>query len=59
MYRYQQGEIVKMGQPASLWMVIPLLVLTLFVVVLGFWPSLANPLTYPAAQSLLSAFGLY
>jgi proton-translocating NADH-quinone oxidoreductase chain N len=59
MYRYEEGEIVKSGKPASLWMVIPLIVLAAFVILFGFWPSLANPLTYPAAQSLLSAFGLY
>jgi hypothetical protein len=34
-----------------------MVILSLGVVVLGFWPSLADWLTGPAAQSLLMLFG--
>jgi hypothetical protein len=37
-------------------MVLPLAVLALAVVVLGFWPSLLNFLTEPAGSALLKAF---
>ena len=57
LYRHQPGEIVGRGQPIPVLMVLPLIVLTLGVVVLGFWPSLADGITNPAAQSLLMLFG--
>jgi hypothetical protein len=38
-------------------MAVPVVVLTLLVVVLGFWPGLVDPLTHPAAVHLVSMFG--
>ncbi|GIV65749.1 MAG: proton-conducting transporter membrane subunit [Chloroflexota bacterium] len=57
MYRHQPSRQIEIGQPVSVWMNVALLILTLGVVVLGFWPSLAGWLTQPAAQSLLTALG--
>lgn len=57
LYRHQPAEIVKRSQPIPVLMVLPLIVLTLGVVVLGFWPSLADWITQPAAQTFLMLFG--
>ncbi len=57
MYRHEPSNLIAGGQPISAWMNAVLLILTLGVVVLGFWPSLVNWLTQPAAQSLLAALG--
>ena len=57
LYRHQPAEIVEHGQPIPVFMALPLLLLTLGVVLLGFWPSLADGITNPAAQSLLMLFG--
>jgi hypothetical protein len=40
-------------------MAIPLVVLAAGVVLLGVWPSLANGLTLPAAQVLLTSLGVW
>jgi proton-translocating NADH-quinone oxidoreductase chain N len=57
MYRHQPSSRIESGQPVSAWMNAALLILTLGVVVLGFWPSLVSWLTQPAAQSLLALLG--
>lgn len=57
MYRNTPSPLVEQGKPLSVWMNMALLILTIGVVGLGFWPSLAGWLTQPAAQSLLSALG--
>jgi proton-translocating NADH-quinone oxidoreductase chain N len=57
MYRQEPTEVVKAGLPVPLSMRIPLVVLVVAIVVLGVYPSLANPLTVPAGASLLSIFG--
>jgi NADH:ubiquinone oxidoreductase subunit 2 (subunit N) len=57
MYRYQPGQVVSSGAAVPLTMVIPLVLLAVVVVVLGFWPSLVSGITLPAAQSLLSVLG--
>ena len=56
-YRHEPSEAVLNGKPVSAAMSIPMIVLTLGLVVLGFWPSLVNWVTSPAAQSLLTLFG--
>ncbi len=40
-------------------MALPLLLLTLATIAVGFWPSLVTWLSEPAAASLLTAFGLH
>jgi len=57
LYRHEPSATVLAGKPVSRWMLLPLVLLSLAVVVLGFWPSLLNWLTNPAANSLLAAFG--
>jgi proton-translocating NADH-quinone oxidoreductase chain N len=57
LYRHEPGKIVLEGKPVAWTMYLPLVLLSLAVVVLGFMPQLANSLTYPAANSLLALFG--
>jgi proton-translocating NADH-quinone oxidoreductase chain N len=57
LYRQESAEIVRQGGPAPFLMVLPLVLLSLGIIVLGFWPSLVNGITLPAAQSLLMLFG--
>ncbi|MHB1482344.1 MAG: complex I subunit 5 family protein [Bellilinea sp.] len=57
LYRNTPAEIVENGKPVPFLMTVPLVLLTLGVVILGFWPSLVNWITIPAAQSLLMLFG--
>ena len=57
LYRRQPAGIVEQGRPIPVLMSVPMVVLSLGVVVLGVWPSLADWLTGPAAQSLLMLFG--
>jgi proton-translocating NADH-quinone oxidoreductase chain N len=57
MYRHEPSQAVLAGKPVSVQMGIPLLLLTLAIVILGFWPTLLSWLTNPAATSLLAIFG--
>jgi proton-translocating NADH-quinone oxidoreductase chain N len=57
LYRNEPCEKVKKGAPTGFTMSLPLVLLTLAILVLGFWPSLVNNLTYPAGRTLLAAFG--
>ena len=57
MYRHEPSAVVAAGQPVSVLMGVPLAVLTLLVVVLGFWPGLVDAITHPAAVHLVSIFG--
>ncbi|MCE1252920.1 MAG: hypothetical protein LWX83_05150 [Anaerolineae bacterium] len=57
LFRYKPSKIVEAGKPVSWSMLLPLAFLVAAVVVLGFMPQLVNPLTYPAASSLLAIFG--
>lgn len=57
LYRLEPSRNVEDGKPAGFAVGLPLVLLTLAVVVLGFWPSLINNLTYPAGRALLTAFG--
>lgn len=57
LYRTAPSQHVLDGERSGFIMSIPLVVLTLTIVVLGFWPSLLNGLTYPAGRALLTVFG--
>lgn len=56
MYRHEAGDAVKNGARMPVLITVPLLLLAAAVIVLGFWPSLANGLTTPAAQVLAAVF---
>lgn len=56
MYRKVPSEILDQGKPVSIWMYIPMVLLTLSVVVLGIMPSLMYWLTVPACSSLFMFF---
>jgi NADH:ubiquinone oxidoreductase subunit 2 (subunit N) len=56
-YRHEPSRLVEEGAPVSWSMYLPLILLALAVVVLGFMPQLVNSITYPAAHSLLALFG--
>jgi proton-translocating NADH-quinone oxidoreductase chain N len=57
MYRHEPSAAVRDGHAVSALMGAPLVVLTLLVVVLGFWPGLVDAVTQPAALHLVSMFG--
>jgi NADH:ubiquinone oxidoreductase subunit 2 (subunit N) len=57
MYRHEPSAVVEAGKPVSALTVLPLVLLTLAIVAIGFWPTLVSWLTNPAAASLLAAFG--
>jgi formate hydrogenlyase subunit 3/multisubunit Na+/H+ antiporter MnhD subunit len=58
LYRREPSAVVMQGSPVAALMGLPLLLLTLIMVAVGFWPSLVTWLTTPAAQGLLASFGL-
>jgi proton-translocating NADH-quinone oxidoreductase chain N len=57
MYRREPSLIVQSGKPVSNFMAVPLLLLGIAIVVIGFYPSLVSWLTDPAAASLVLSFG--
>ncbi len=57
MYRREQSPAVREGNRIPWLIGAPLVLLTLAIVILGFWPTLLDCLTGPAAHSLLAAFG--
>ncbi len=56
LYRHEPSPAVAAGRPVSWLMGAPLVVLTLAVIVLGFWPGLVEFITQPAAMHLVSIF---
>jgi formate hydrogenlyase subunit 3/multisubunit Na+/H+ antiporter MnhD subunit len=56
MYRHEPSEAVKSGHRVSVLMGAPIVLLTLVVVILGFWPGLVDGITHPAAVHLVSIF---
>ncbi len=56
-YRHEQSNAVRFGDPLPVVMQVPLLLMGLAVVVIGIWPGVMNWLTAPAGSALLSAFG--
>ena len=57
LYRREASAAVAAGRPVSRVMGAPLAVMTALVILLGFWPGLADALTRPAAEHLVSLFG--
>ncbi|HEY6072700.1 MAG TPA: proton-conducting transporter membrane subunit, partial [Anaerolineales bacterium] len=57
MYRGQPSELVQKGKPLAWPLVLPLLVMTLAVILLGFLPGLMDVLTVPAARHFIALFG--
>jgi formate hydrogenlyase subunit 3/multisubunit Na+/H+ antiporter MnhD subunit len=55
-YRRGQSTAVRMGSPVPASMTIPLVGLSIFVVLVGVWPTLTSWLISPASTALLSAF---
>ncbi|MEW5869405.1 MAG: proton-conducting transporter membrane subunit [Chloroflexota bacterium] len=56
-YRKQPSPGVQHGAPIPLSMSVPLAILALAIILLGFWPGLIQWLTAPAGSALLAAFG--
>jgi proton-translocating NADH-quinone oxidoreductase chain N len=57
MYRHEPSAVVAAGRPVPFLMGAPVVVLTLLVVLLGFWPGVVDVITHPAAVHLVSIFG--
>jgi proton-translocating NADH-quinone oxidoreductase chain N len=57
LYRLKPSERVQKGGRLPWAMLVPIVLLSLAVVVLGVWPGLATWLTAPAAHALLAGFG--
>jgi formate hydrogenlyase subunit 3/multisubunit Na+/H+ antiporter MnhD subunit len=57
LYRLEPSERVQQGGRLPWAMVVPIVILSLAVLVLGVWPGLATWLTAPAAHALLASFG--
>lgn len=57
MYRKETSQVVLDGDPVTIWMYIPIALLTLATIVLGILPSLLYWLTGPAAYSVYVFFG--
>ena len=57
MYRHEPSAAVAAGRSVSVLMGAPLAVMTILVIVLGFWPGLVDAITHPAAVHLVSIFG--
>jgi proton-translocating NADH-quinone oxidoreductase chain N len=55
-YRLEPSEAVKSGKPVTALMTIPMIIMALVIVVLGFYPALVNWMTGPAGAALLAAF---
>lgn len=56
MYRREASPVVAAGKPVTVLLGVPVVVLTLAVIVLGFWPGLMDFITQPAALHLVSVF---
>jgi len=56
-YRHEPSEVVSQGKPISPAGAVPLVLLALVTVVLGFLPNLVTWITEPAANCLLALFG--
>jgi formate hydrogenlyase subunit 3/multisubunit Na+/H+ antiporter MnhD subunit len=57
MYRQEPSQQVLAGKPITWTISLTLIVMTLLVIVLGFFPYLMNWLTVPAAERLITMFG--
>jgi proton-translocating NADH-quinone oxidoreductase chain N len=57
MYRKNPSEQVQAGKPLTWTIVLPLIVMTILVILLGFAPGLVDWLTVPAAEQMTHMFG--
>ena len=57
MYRKEPSQQVLAGKPLTWTIALPLIVMALLVIVLGFFPNLMNWLTIPAGEELMKMFG--
>jgi proton-translocating NADH-quinone oxidoreductase chain N len=57
MYRRNASSSVEAGKPLTWTIVLPLVVMTLLVILLGFLPGLMDWFTVPAAQRFMQMFG--
>jgi NADH:ubiquinone oxidoreductase subunit 2 (subunit N) len=57
MYRQEPSQQVLEGKPLTWTIALPLIVMALLVIVLGFFPDLMNWLTVPAGAELMKMFG--
>jgi NADH:ubiquinone oxidoreductase subunit 2 (subunit N) len=57
MYRKEVSPKVLAGKPLTWTIALPLIVMTALVIVPGFFPSLMDWLTLPAAHQLMQMFG--
>ncbi len=57
MYRGSPSQAVNAGKPISMAISLPILLMALAVILLGFFPHAMNWITQPTAQHLLTAFG--
>jgi NADH:ubiquinone oxidoreductase subunit 2 (subunit N) len=57
MYRKEPARRVLAGKPITWTIALPLIVMTLFVIVLGFFPGLMEWFTIPAAERFMQMFG--
>jgi len=58
MYRKEPSQNVLAGKPLTWTIVLPLILMTLLVIVLGFFPGLMDWLTIPASEQLMHMFGI-
>jgi proton-translocating NADH-quinone oxidoreductase chain N len=56
MYRHKPSAAVRDGKSVSAMMAVPVFVLMLAVIAIGFWPGMMDWLTGPAASSLVGMF---
>lgn len=57
MYRKEPSQRVLAGKPITWTIALPLIVLSLLIIVLGFFPGLMDWFTIPAAQQFMRMFG--
>ncbi|MBW7846359.1 MAG: hypothetical protein H3C45_12140, partial [Bacteroidia bacterium] len=57
MYRKEATQTVKSGNPTSFTMKLPVIVLVFLIAAIGFWPSIVQGVTGPAATIFLDMFG--
>ena len=58
MYRKEPSPKVLSGKPITWTIALPLILMTLLVIIFGFFPSLMDWLTIPAAQRFMQMFGI-
>jgi len=56
-YRKDPGQDIQSLHRSSAWMKAPIVILTLMVVAIGFWPAIMQAFTGPAAATYISLFG--